>query len=354
VPPRLLWRSVLKATIDTLLGESKGQYGITLAKPEGMDDFLLGLPRSPPDDKGGFDVVIPLEPASGTPAVPATPITLTWNGSGAARREWRIPNQRPGTAYPLWRQGVGVQPTTQPGTDFIAIIRDDSNRFHARWIRASGLRSLSPSLVGKMGTGTAGVTDLIAADLGALVDQLASNSGADTSDDARPTEDKQGVFEDPAKRTAEDVGQGYRHEDEGKTTAAPAAALIDPDKRDRGNQGHSRTQNALATFLIARGIEPLSPASGDPNFDIAWIDGSTLFVAEAKSLTEENEEGQLRLGLGQVLRYAHLLRRSGLTVQAVLAAEQQPGETTWGPTCAENNVILVWPGTFDRLSVSES
>jgi hypothetical protein len=44
-------------------------------------------------------------------------------------------------------------------------------------------------------------------------------------------------------------------------------------------------------------------------FDLAWQIGRTLFVAQVKSLTLRNEEKQLRLGLGQVLRYADLLSR---------------------------------------------
>ena len=48
----------------------------------------------------------------------------------------------------------------------------------------------------------------------------------------------------------------------------------------------------------------LSPR-GRLSFDIAWEDEGTVFVAEVKSLTTENEEKQLRSGLGQVLGHAH-------------------------------------------------
>ena len=46
-----------------------------------------------------------------------------------------------------------------------------------------------------------------------------------------------------------------------------------------------------------RGLPPV------PNFDLAWQKDRTVFVAEVKSITAENEEHQLRLGLGQVLQY---------------------------------------------------
>lgn len=49
-------------------------------------------------------------------------------------------------------------------------------------------------------------------------------------------------------------------------------------------------------------------------------DGETYWVAEVKSTTNENEEKQLRLGLGQVLRYHHVSNQSRKT-RAVLVAE---------------------------------
>jgi hypothetical protein len=50
-----------------------------------------------------------------------------------------------------------------------------------------------------------------------------------------------------------------------------------------------------------------TPRPDEPQYDLAWLAGDTLYVAEVKSLTAANEERQLRLGLGQVLRYTHLL-----------------------------------------------
>jgi hypothetical protein len=41
-------------------------------------------------------------------------------------------------------------------------------------------------------------------------------------------------------------------------------------------------------------------------FDIAWEVDDAVFVGEAKSLAGKNEERQLCLGLGQVLRYAFI------------------------------------------------
>lgn len=83
---------------------------------------------------------------------------------------------------------------------------------------------------------------------------------------------------------------------------------VDPALVERGLQGHADTQNALAQVLRQAGINPRSRRPDEPNFDLAWQANGTIFVAEVKSITDDNEEEQLRLGLGQVLRYRHRLR----------------------------------------------
>jgi hypothetical protein len=124
---------------------------------------------------------------------------------------------------------------------------------------------------------------------------------------------------------------------------------VDPDKVDRGNQAHADTQDALAAFLFASGIAPRSPSDGDPEFDLAWEHDDTLFIAEVKSTTDENEERQLRLGLGQVLRYRQALSATGRKVVAVLVPERKPTDASWSNLCGDLGVILAWPGGLDPL-----
>jgi hypothetical protein len=125
---------------------------------------------------------------------------------------------------------------------------------------------------------------------------------------------------------------------------------VDPDLIDRGNQGHASTQDALAAFLREIGAVPRSPASGEPNFDVGWFLGDRLWVAEIKSTTDANEEHQLRLGLGQVLRYRHALATAtDRNVVAVLVPEREPTDPTWHPLCEALGVVLVFPGAFERL-----
>jgi len=74
-------------------------------------------------------------------------------------------------------------------------------------------------------------------------------------------------------------------------------------------------------------------------------------VAEVKSLTAANEEKQLRLGLGQVLRYAHQLDRQAGTVP-VLVVERIPRDSSWERLCEKLGVVLVWPDVFAERLVS--
>jgi hypothetical protein len=110
-------------------------------------------------------------------------------------------------------------------------------------------------------------------------------------------------------------------------------------------------QNALAEVLRQAGIEPRSRLPREPNFDIAWETEGTVFVAEVKSITDDNEEEQLRLGLGQVLRYRHRLQGLGHDhVVAVLAPERAPRDATWEGLCDELGVVLLAKNEIARAA----
>lgn len=125
---------------------------------------------------------------------------------------------------------------------------------------------------------------------------------------------------------------------------------VDPDVVDRGNQGHATTQDALAVFLRSIGIEPRrSDTTCEPDYDLGWTQEDRIWIAEVKSTTSENEEHQLRLGLGQVLRYRHALAAFGRAVTAVLVPERRPSDVRWIELCQALGVVLVWPGAFELL-----
>ncbi len=131
-------------------------------------------------------------------------------------------------------------------------------------------------------------------------------------------------------------------------TAPRDPSHVDPDAVDRGLAGHTNTQNALSDVLIEHRLDPLRPGTEGPQYDLAWECGGTIFVAEVKSTTPSNEEKQLRLGLGQVLRDRSLLAAPGRTVRAVLVAERPVDDSTWMSLCDELEVVLVWPEVFGK------
>jgi hypothetical protein len=152
---------------------------------------------------------------------------------------------------------------------------------------------------------------------------------------------------DSSRSIAEALGVEYRRADEAAATSERDAFAVDPTVVERGLRGHASTQNALAEWVVRRGLEPRSPRPEEPNFDLAWVEGETTWVAEVKSTTASNEEKQLRLGLGQVLRYRQLLARDGHAARAVLAVEREPKDGRWIDLCFDLQVSLVWPGHFD-------
>lgn len=125
---------------------------------------------------------------------------------------------------------------------------------------------------------------------------------------------------------------------------------VDPDAVDRGLAAHARIQNDMAAMAAAAGFQVRSPGPDDPNFDLLWIEpDGTVVVVEVKSLTTDNEIGQIRLGIGQVLDYAHQLRGLGRTVKPVLAVEKKPESDRWDSLCESLGVELVWGERVRRL-----
>lgn len=124
---------------------------------------------------------------------------------------------------------------------------------------------------------------------------------------------------------------------------------VDPALVERGLRGHTDTQNELASVLSNAGIEPRRGLRPGPDFDLAWQKDGTVFVAEVKSITAQNEEDQLRLGLGQVLRYRQRLSALGHDrVVAVLVPECQSSDPSWRELCQELGVVLLCRSEFER------
>jgi hypothetical protein len=145
------------------------------------------------------------------------------------------------------------------------------------------------------------------------------------------------------------LGQSYESADEHAELAqAEEHKGRDPDLGGRGLRAHNVTQNALAEAVARAGFSPRRPRPEEPQYDVAWETPSAIWVAEVKSLTVDNEEKQLRLALGQVLRYRQLIDAGEREVRAMIATETRPMDDRWLDLCATEHVALVWNGAFDR------
>lgn len=170
--------------------------------------------------------------------------------------------------------------------------------------------------------------------------ELVSLLGLPVSEVSRPN---------PALSVDRELGQAYRLADETVAVSTAEPMQIDPALQERGLRGHRRTQNMLAREVERAGYVPRSPRSGDPDWDLAWEANGVMFVSEVKSITRSNQEKQLRLGLGQVLRYQQHLRADGRKTQAVLVAERKPEDNSWIELCASVGVKLTWPTAWSEL-----
>jgi hypothetical protein len=147
------------------------------------------------------------------------------------------------------------------------------------------------------------------------------------------------------------IGVEYGRPEEQMSVSARDPFEVDPAVVERGLRGHMRAQNALHDYLADIGIRGRSPAPSEPAFDLAWESGDNVWIAEVKSLTRKNEERQLRLGLGQLLRYRQLVSREGREARAVLMAEREPSDPSWDQLCDAPGVVLAWPAVLgERLA----
>lgn len=145
------------------------------------------------------------------------------------------------------------------------------------------------------------------------------------------------------------IGVAYRQANEMLAVSTIDPFAVDPALVERALKGHASTQNALAAYVTSIGAVPMSPIVGGPNFDLAWEFGGEVWVAEVKSCTATNQENQLRLGLGQVLRYRSILsQRLNRPVRSMLMIENAPRDHAWISLCRSLEVELRWP---DLLSL---
>jgi hypothetical protein len=141
------------------------------------------------------------------------------------------------------------------------------------------------------------------------------------------------------------IGRAYSDANEEPLNAEQEAPRSkDPDSAGRGLAAHNRTQNYLANVIRDIGWLARSPSALEPQYDLAWLANDMLYVCEVKSLTRENEERQLRMATGQIIRYRQQLTAKGHEpCFAVICTEQQPSDPSWDELCEREGIILIWP-----------
>src|SRR5687768_51847 len=102
------------------------------------------------------------------------------------------------------------------------------------------------------------------------------------------------------------------------------ALSLDLNQLDEATEAHEKTVAALIDHLVRQNVEVRGPARNAPLFDAGWSRGESVFIAEVKSLIGAREDQQIRLGIGQVLDYAHQIRDMGMPgdIHPVLVLER--------------------------------
>ena len=143
-----------------------------------------------------------------------------------------------------------------------------------------------------------------------------------------------------------EFGQEYLFADEESRDIAEAELFAaDPNLLDRALQIHSLTQNTVANWVIGSSLTPNSPASMNCDFDIAWESDFGMIVCEVKSLSDENEVHQFRLGLGQVLEYAQKMAAA-----PVLMFSRRPTQSALIDAANKAGVAVLWPEILNNYS----
>lgn len=154
---------------------------------------------------------------------------------------------------------------------------------------------------------------------------------------------------------ADGFGVGYLFADEHQSVSEEDPWARDPSQIERSWNSHARLQNALELHARQGSAATRSPQTPiEPDFDLGLILDSRLIVCEVKSTSVANEEKQLRLGLGQVLRYQDRLRRlyPETEILAVLAVESPPTDPAWCDLTLAVGVTLTWPPDWPGLSLA--
>lgn len=158
--------------------------------------------------------------------------------------------------------------------------------------------------------------------------------------------------ESPSSGVEEELGVPYIY-GHAELTAGSSEQLRDWDALDRSTKVHMDLQNSLAEYIRELGLDPKSPNTNEPQFDIAWRHGTTDVVVEVKSVNSDNRRQQVRLGIGQVLEYVSILNDvvAG-DYRPVLLLSETPIEIDY-LTANYTGVIIIGPDQFAELGLED-
>ncbi|MFG2470132.1 hypothetical protein ACGFXB_32365 [Streptomyces canus] len=132
---------------------------------------------------------------------------------------------------------------------------------------------------------------------------------------------------------------------------ASSDLTLDLSRLDEATAVHEATVGALISHLSRQGVTACTYASGAPEFDAGWSRDEDIFVAEVKSLTGAREDQQIRLGIGQILDYAHQLRSAfpNTVIHPVLVLEKRPSAVRWTALADGVGLRLTWAPEFSGI-----
>jgi hypothetical protein len=143
-------------------------------------------------------------------------------------------------------------------------------------------------------------------------------------------------------------GVAYRTAGDGEPMQGDAPErLVDIAALERATKRHMDLQDRLADELRRRGLEPRSPGPWQPQFDLAFESGGARYVVEVKTGAPATAQ-QVRLGVGQLLEYCHLLDGANSPeVRPVLLLEGSPPEP-WRDLCGSLGIHLIRGDQLDH------
>lgn len=151
----------------------------------------------------------------------------------------------------------------------------------------------------------------------------------------------------PRLRRSEPDQDAVDPSDDISVSVLSAARTIDPEVVGEARNRHNRIVRLIHDLLRARGERPIKPVGwfGEQP-DVVWRADPGFQIVEVKGITGLNEREQLRLGLGQVLRYRFISEKQGHRTQAWLITDVAPADALWAEICESLDVRLWWPGNL--------